>query len=333
MEFVLPTAASPLGAIIGSFLNVVIHRYPREESIVFPPSHCPHCNPSIRCTTTSRPQLPHAARALPRLPQPRSRSRYPLVELANALFYLAVFQRTGPTVAFLLVAAIVSMTLVLIYIDLEIQILPDVIDLPGVVIGLGAGMRSAARHLDPDLLLARRAARLAVRRAPRRGDSAGRDHRAPTGWCGTPKGWARRREDAGHDRRGHSAGRPVSAVLLIASITGALFGIAAAIASGRSDLRFPIPFGVFLGFAFLITIFFGKDPSSSCQSSASETETMAQGLQAHHSWRAAVFVWPPSCCSAWPLSCSRQRFRRSTSARFFQRDRRAARSRTRVLPN
>ena len=40
--------AFAFGAIVGSFLNVVIHRYPREESIVFPGSHCPHCNAPIR---------------------------------------------------------------------------------------------------------------------------------------------------------------------------------------------------------------------------------------------------------------------------------------------
>ena len=40
--------AFALGAIVGSFLNVVIHRYPRGESIVFPASHCPHCFTRIR---------------------------------------------------------------------------------------------------------------------------------------------------------------------------------------------------------------------------------------------------------------------------------------------
>src|SRR5713226_6892285 len=134
MSALLAFYAFSIGAIVGSFLNVVIHRYPREESIVFPASHCPHCNTRIkpydnvpvvswiwllgRCRTCREPIS----------------LRYPLVELANALFYLAIEQRTGPTLAFLPVAAIVSMITVLIYIDLEIQILPDVIDLPGIVI-------------------------------------------------------------------------------------------------------------------------------------------------------------------------------------------------------
>ncbi|HEX6160228.1 MAG TPA: prepilin peptidase, partial [Thermoanaerobaculia bacterium] len=154
MDLLLAGTAFALGAIVGSFLNVVIHRVPRGESIVFPASHCPHCNAVIKPYDN----VPILSFLLLRA---RCRScrepiswRYPLIELANALFYLAIYERTGPTPGFLAVAALISMTLVLIYIDLEIQILPDVIDLPGVVLGLGMG----AMHfgaLYPDLLLAR----------------------------------------------------------------------------------------------------------------------------------------------------------------------------------
>src|SRR5688572_29921205 len=142
-----------LGAIIGSFLNVVIHRYPREESIVFPPSRCPHCSAAIKPYDN----VPILAwlwlRGRCRACGGPIDARYPLVELANALFYLAIVQRTGPTIGFVALAALVSMTIVLIYIDLEIQILPDVIDLPGIAIGL----LMAAFHfgvLYPQILLA-----------------------------------------------------------------------------------------------------------------------------------------------------------------------------------
>src|SRR5437763_4913185 len=145
--------AFALGAVIGSFLNVVIHRYPREESIVFPGSHCPHCDAAIRWYDN----IPIISFAVLR---GRCRAcgagiawRYPLVELANALFYLAVYQRTGPTVAFPIVAAIISMTIALIYIDADIQILPDVIDIPGIAIGLGAGALGLG-VLHPSLMLA-----------------------------------------------------------------------------------------------------------------------------------------------------------------------------------
>src|SRR5437764_5451042 len=139
MTLLLGFYAFGIGAIVGSFLNVVIHRYPREESIVFPGSHCPHCDTPIRwydnIPIASWIVLGGRCRAC-RAP---IALRYPLVELANALLYLALYLHTGPTVAFLPVAAVISMTIALIYIDAEIHMLPDVIDVPGVAIGIAAG--------------------------------------------------------------------------------------------------------------------------------------------------------------------------------------------------
>src|SRR5712675_1706724 len=86
---VLPSAFSfAIGAIVGSFLNVVIHRYPREESIVFPPSHCPQCSTAIR-PYDNIPLLSYAVlRGRCRACRAPISMRYPLIELANALFYL-----------------------------------------------------------------------------------------------------------------------------------------------------------------------------------------------------------------------------------------------------
>ncbi|HWW61052.1 MAG TPA: prepilin peptidase, partial [Thermoanaerobaculia bacterium] len=126
MTWPLLLASFVLGAIIGSFLNVVIHRYPREESVVFPPSHCGACNAHIE-PYDNVPILSYLwLRGRCRSCRAPFSARYPLVELANALFYLAIYLRTGPQWSFLPLAAIVSMTIVLIFIDLEIQILPDV---------------------------------------------------------------------------------------------------------------------------------------------------------------------------------------------------------------
>src|SRR5437762_13990501 len=139
MPLLLPIYAFAIGAIVGSFLNVVIHRYPREESIVFPPSRCPQCSTAIR-PYDNIPLLSYAVLGgRCRACHAPISMRYPLIELANALFYLAIFFRTGISVAFIPIAAIVSMLIVLIFIDAEIQILPDVIDLPGIAVGLAIG--------------------------------------------------------------------------------------------------------------------------------------------------------------------------------------------------
>jgi leader peptidase (prepilin peptidase)/N-methyltransferase len=152
MTTLLAAYAFFLGAIIGSFLNVVIHRFPRGESIVFPASRCPKCGTKIRAfdniPVVSFLILGGRCRACH---DPIS-IRYPLVELANGLFFLAIYLRTGVSVWFLPLAAIVSMTLVLMYIDAEIQILPDVIDLPGVALGFVIGGASLGLAY-PDLVL------------------------------------------------------------------------------------------------------------------------------------------------------------------------------------
>lgn len=253
MTWFFSSVAFALGAIIGSFLNVVIHRYPREESIVFPPSRCPHCGTHIK-PWDNVPILAwlwlggkcRACRGPIAL-------RYPLVELANALFYVAIVQRTGARIGFLPIAALVSMAIVLIYIDLDIQILPDVIDLPGVAIGLLIGA-SGIGAIYPDLLLATNflesllgaaigaGVLLAIGmsyKLVRKVEGMGLGDVKMMAMLGAVLGWA-----------------PLFPLLVLASVTGALTG-AVMIAAGRGDMNVALPFGVFLGIAFLVVLFFG----------------------------------------------------------------------------
>ena len=130
MLWLFPLFAFTFGAIVGTFLNVVIHRDPREESIVFPPATARTATRPSSRTTTSRSSLPLAPRPLPRVPRTDQRPLSP-VELANGALLPGALPAHGHvTPGFLPLAALVSMTLALIYIDLEIQILPDVIDSP-----------------------------------------------------------------------------------------------------------------------------------------------------------------------------------------------------------
>ncbi len=254
MTLLLGFYAFAIGAIVGSFLNVVIHRYPREESIVFPGSHCPQCNAAIRWFDN----IPVLSFVLLR---GRCRTcgaviawRYPLVELANALFYLAVYLRTGPTVTFVVVAAVISMTIALIYIDADIQILPDVIDVPGIVIGIGIGAL-ALGMVNPSLLLATSlldsllgallgaAILLAMMGAywlVRRTEGMGLGDVKMLAMIGAITGW-----------------RAVPGVLLLASVAGTMIGLPTALRSGQG-MRVALPFGVFLGIGFLSVLFFGR---------------------------------------------------------------------------
>ena len=245
--------AAAVGAIVGSFLNVLIHRYPREESLWWPPSRCPQCATSIK-PYDNVPILGYLwLRGRCRACRAPISARYPLVELANALFYAAIYQRTGPTLGFVLVAALVSMTIALIYIDLEIQILPDAIDLPGVAIGLLIGATHIGA-LHPDLLLSKTLLESVTGAAAgagvllaialtykliRKVEGMGMGDVKMMAMLGAVVGW-----------------EPLFPLFVVASVTGAVAGLLVA-ARSEDRMMVAIPFGVFLGLAFLVVLFFG----------------------------------------------------------------------------
>lgn len=124
------------GAIVGSFLNVCIHRLPRGEEIVFTPSHCPQCQAPIRWHDNI--PLLGWLWLLGRCRQCRQpiSLRYPLVELAAALLALQVVQRFGLGLDSLALVVLGHAFIVLTVIDLYHYILPDRITKPGIVLGL-----------------------------------------------------------------------------------------------------------------------------------------------------------------------------------------------------
>ena len=124
------------GALVGSFLNVCIGRIPNGESIVMPPSHCPKCKTPIafydnvpllsfiflrgRCRSCSETISP----------------RYFLVELLTALLALALFHWFGAGFSFFVSLVFVAALIVISFIDLDVRIVPDVVSLPGIILGL-----------------------------------------------------------------------------------------------------------------------------------------------------------------------------------------------------
>ncbi len=135
--YIFPIFSFVFGALVGSFLNVVILRLPDPEaSIVLPPSHCPFCHAPIRwfdnIPILSFLLLGRRCRAC----KTTISWQYPLVELAMALLSLALFQRYLISPAFAGYFLFTAALLVIIFIDLRHQIIPDVISLPGMATGL-----------------------------------------------------------------------------------------------------------------------------------------------------------------------------------------------------
>jgi leader peptidase (prepilin peptidase)/N-methyltransferase len=137
--------AGALGLIVGSFLNVVIHRVPREESVVSPPSRCPNCGARIapldNVPVVSWILLAGRCRSC----RGPIKVRYPLVELANGVLWVLVL-RAAPSWGDAATGAfLASACLALLAIDLDHEILPDVITLPGLAVGLALSFVSVRR--------------------------------------------------------------------------------------------------------------------------------------------------------------------------------------------
>jgi leader peptidase (prepilin peptidase)/N-methyltransferase len=125
--------AGVFGAIIGSFLNVVIHRVPLEESIVFPNSRCPSCG-AVIAFYDNIPILSYAfLRAKCRNCKEHISFRYPAVELLTATLFLVVAWHDGLSAALPFDLVFASALLALVFIDAEHMILPNVITYPGIV--------------------------------------------------------------------------------------------------------------------------------------------------------------------------------------------------------
>jgi leader peptidase (prepilin peptidase)/N-methyltransferase len=125
-----------LGLAVGSFLNVCIHRVPRRASIVRPRSRCPHCEYELRWYDNI-PVLSYAMLGgRCRRCRERISLRYPVVELITLGVFVLHYLVFGPS-ALLAVRLLFACALIALFaIDLEHQILPDVITLPGIVAGL-----------------------------------------------------------------------------------------------------------------------------------------------------------------------------------------------------
>jgi len=130
--------AGVFGAIIGSFLNVVIHRVPLEESIVFPNSRCPSCG-AVIAFYDNIPVLSYVLlRAKCRQCKEHISFRYPAVELLTAALFIAVAWHDGLSAALPFDLVFVSALLALVFIDAQHMLLPNVITYPGIVFALVA---------------------------------------------------------------------------------------------------------------------------------------------------------------------------------------------------
>lgn len=135
----LALIAGVFGLVVGSFLNVVIHRVPKRESIVWPSSHCPKCGAPI----SPKDNLPIVSylllRGRCRNCAERIPPRYPIVEALTGLLFAAVVWEFAADLQVLKIISGLVLVAVLVALagtDIEYRLLPNVIVGPAAVIGL-----------------------------------------------------------------------------------------------------------------------------------------------------------------------------------------------------
>ena len=243
-RIVFEAACLVAGLLLGSFLNVVIVRLPRGESIVSPPSRCPRCKSRIQ-PWDNIPVLSFLLlRGRCRRCRKRISWRYPVVELtAGALLWLLAREVRHPA---LLVphAAFLLALLVVAWIDFDTRTIPDAITIPGVGIGLAVSL-----FLPPG-------PGAALLGALCGGASlwlVGAAYERATGVPGMGGGDVKLAAMMG----AFMGVGGVFGTIFLASLAGSLFG-AFLIARGKGSRRTAIPFGTFLAPAAMVLLLFGE---------------------------------------------------------------------------
>ena len=254
------------GLLIGSFLNVCIHRWPRNRSVVKPRSHCVRCRKPIAWYDN----IPLASYLVLggrcRHCGAKISLRYPLVEFLTAMLFFYQVSTLGPTVAALKMCVFSAIALALIFCDLEKRILPDEFTKGGIVLGLCFAAFVPVPDVTAQAVLWMAGAELPGWARSFAESALGATLPAFFLWFG---GWLyfkiRHREGLGlGDVKlvamvGSFLGlRGALLTLILGSIAGSVIGYSFIKLTGKDAASYELPFGTFLGAAALVAAIVGN---------------------------------------------------------------------------
>lgn len=228
------------GLLIGSFLNVVIARVPEGRSLWRPGSACPGCGAAIawhdNIPVLSFLALRGRCRACS-VPIPW---RYPIVETLTAALFAAAAWRFGPTLDAVTAAALLAGLVAITVVDLEHQIIPDVLSLPGILAGVLANLATGRLPWLESIMgvLVGGGVFLAIILAS--GGGMGGGDMKLGAMLGAFLGW-----------------KVVLLSMLVAVVAGGILAVAL-IATGVRGRKDPIPFGPFLALGGAVGLFWGE---------------------------------------------------------------------------
>ena len=235
---VLAGAVFCFGLAVGSFANVCIHRLPRKESVVVPGSHCPACSAAVRpldnIPVISYIVLGGKCRDCATSISPI----YSVIETVTAVLLLAGFFKFGLSFDFMVYAAVAPALVIITAIDIEYQIIPDVITLPGIALGLAVGTYTIG-YADSLLGFFVGGGLFYLLAVLSNGGMGGGDIKYISA-AGALLGW-----------------KKVLLVIFIGALLGSVVGVFQ-IAVQKKTRKSLIPFGPFLATSTLITLFYGN---------------------------------------------------------------------------
>ena len=235
---VLAGAVFCFGLVVGSFANVCIHRLPRKESVVVPGSHCPACSAAVR-PLDNIPVISYIVLGGKcRDCATRISPIYSVIETVTAVLLLAGFFKFGLSFDFMVYAAVAPALVIITAIDIEHQIIPDVITLPGIALGLAVGTYTIG-YADSLLGFFVGGGLFYLLAFLSNGGMGGGDIKYISA-AGALLGWQK-----------------VLLVIFIGALLGSVVGVFQ-IAVQKKTRKSLIPFGPFLATSTLITLFYGN---------------------------------------------------------------------------
>jgi len=244
-----------LGLIVGSFCNVCIHRIPQGESIVLPGSRCPKCRTTIKAYDNIPVLSFLALKGQCRSCGYRISWQYPVVELLTGLLFAMIVFQFGLTWHTGILWTFLAALVIVIFIDLEHQIVPDVITLPGIAVGLTWSVLTALfvsrgpgtplsffppAPLDALLGMVVGGGILYVVAVLSRGGMGGGDIKL-TAMVGAFLGW-----------------RAALLTIFLGTLSGSVIALLL-LASGKKSRKDPMPFGPFLVLGAVLALFWGNE--------------------------------------------------------------------------
>lgn len=228
----LVAIAAVFGAVIGSFLNVCIYRLPIGKSVAWPASACTSCQRPLSWFENIPVVSWTVLRGRCRSCQAPISSRYPVVELLTSVMCAGAMWYYGPSVLFVSRFVFGCALIVLFAIDLEHQLLPNVITLPGIAVGFAFSLLTGPGWLSSLIGIAVGGGSLfAIAEAyyrVRKEEGLGMGDVKMLAMVGAFLGW------------------PATLMtLMMGSIAGSVVGVLL-IALRRGDMKYALPFGTFL---------------------------------------------------------------------------------------